>query len=255
MKLVMGMHTWHCRFAIAVANCLVLPSHCARLQRQIHSRARCHKACMVWLQRHVVAKAPSNCCHLGCVFSHVRGSPRCAVAHCTHWFTCWLCTCTPPPRYWSVKQLQDELLPRVRHPDRVNRRANAASSNATHCVGQPPASPPVFVAGSTTGSDSTLTSASAWSGWIDAGSCRDYDGPVHDSSPLYTATASAATTSAEAWHPAPKPAILCEYSHAMGCSNGALYRYWDAFRRLPQLQGGFVWDWFDQVCRAGYWVP
>lgn len=43
-----------------------------------------------------------------------------------------------------------------------------------------------------------------------------------------------------------RPLILCEYSHAMGNSNGGLDAYWDAFRRLPALGGGFVWDWRDQ---------
>ena len=43
-----------------------------------------------------------------------------------------------------------------------------------------------------------------------------------------------------------KPLILCEYSHAMGNSNGGLDEYWEAFRRYHGLQGGFVWDWMDQ---------
>ncbi|KGE89297.1 MAG: glycoside hydrolase family 2 TIM barrel-domain containing protein [Phaeodactylibacter xiamenensis] len=43
-----------------------------------------------------------------------------------------------------------------------------------------------------------------------------------------------------------RPLILCEYSHAMGNSNGNFKDYWDLIRREPQLQGGFVWDWMDQ---------
>jgi beta-galactosidase len=43
-----------------------------------------------------------------------------------------------------------------------------------------------------------------------------------------------------------KPLILCEYSHAMGNSNGGLAGYWEAFRRYDGLQGGFIWDWADQ---------
>lgn len=43
-----------------------------------------------------------------------------------------------------------------------------------------------------------------------------------------------------------KPLILCEYSHAMGNSNGGLAEYWEAFRRYRGLQGGFIWDWADQ---------
>ena len=43
-----------------------------------------------------------------------------------------------------------------------------------------------------------------------------------------------------------RPLILCEYSHAMGNSNGGLKEYWDAFNRYHGLQGGYIWDWVDQ---------
>src|SRR3954468_12991559 len=43
----------------------------------------------------------------------------------------------------------------------------------------------------------------------------------------------------------PRPLILCEYSHAMGNSNGGLADYWAAFRRHDALQGGFIWEWVD----------
>jgi beta-galactosidase len=43
-----------------------------------------------------------------------------------------------------------------------------------------------------------------------------------------------------------RPIILCEYSHAMGNSNGSLDAYFDAFERVRGLQGGFLWDWRDQ---------
>ncbi|SDT89701.1 beta-galactosidase [Verrucomicrobium sp. GAS474] len=42
-----------------------------------------------------------------------------------------------------------------------------------------------------------------------------------------------------------RPYILCEYSHAMGNSNGSLADYWDAFEKYPGLQGGFIWEWID----------
>lgn len=45
---------------------------------------------------------------------------------------------------------------------------------------------------------------------------------------------------------ATKPFILCEYAHAMGNSVGNLKEYWDIFRKYPNLQGGFIWDWVDQ---------
>ncbi len=51
---------------------------------------------------------------------------------------------------------------------------------------------------------------------------------------------------AEADDPADRrPMILCEYSHAMGNSNGSLADYWDAFETHHGLQGGFIWEWCD----------
>ncbi len=41
------------------------------------------------------------------------------------------------------------------------------------------------------------------------------------------------------------PLVMCEYSHAMGNSNGTLAEYWDAIDSTPGLQGGFIWEWFD----------
>lgn len=43
-----------------------------------------------------------------------------------------------------------------------------------------------------------------------------------------------------------RPLILCEYSHAMGNSNGSLAEYVEAFHTHPALGGGFIWDWRDQ---------
>ena len=43
-----------------------------------------------------------------------------------------------------------------------------------------------------------------------------------------------------------RPYIMCEYSHAMGNSNGNLKDYWDIINRHDCLQGGFIWDWMDQ---------
>ncbi|MGW7693672.1 glycoside hydrolase family 2 TIM barrel-domain containing protein [Streptomyces asiaticus] len=42
-----------------------------------------------------------------------------------------------------------------------------------------------------------------------------------------------------------KPLILCEYSHAMGNSNGSLADYWAAIESTPGLQGGFIWEFWD----------
>ncbi|HVO41846.1 MAG TPA: glycoside hydrolase family 2 TIM barrel-domain containing protein, partial [Aggregatilineales bacterium] len=57
-----------------------------------------------------------------------------------------------------------------------------------------------------------------------------------------------------------RPMILCEYSHAMGNSNGSLADYWDAFETYDGLQGGYIWEWVDhgirQVDASGkpYWA-
>ena len=42
-----------------------------------------------------------------------------------------------------------------------------------------------------------------------------------------------------------RPLIMCEYSHAMGNSNGTLAEYWQAIHTLPGLQGGFIWEFWD----------
>jgi beta-galactosidase len=47
----------------------------------------------------------------------------------------------------------------------------------------------------------------------------------------------------------PRPIILCEYSHAMGNSNGSLSDYWDMFESTPGVQGGFIWEWVDHGIR------
>ncbi len=46
-----------------------------------------------------------------------------------------------------------------------------------------------------------------------------------------------------------RPLIMCEYSHAMGNSNGSLADYWEVFDNTPGVQGGFVWEWKDHGIR------
>lgn len=43
-----------------------------------------------------------------------------------------------------------------------------------------------------------------------------------------------------------RPYIMCEYSHAMGNSNGNFREYYDIIMNSPKMQGGFIWDWVDQ---------
>ena len=47
-----------------------------------------------------------------------------------------------------------------------------------------------------------------------------------------------------------RPFIMCEYSHAMGNSNGNFQEYWDVIHSSPHMQGGFIWDWVDQGIRT-----
>jgi beta-galactosidase len=49
---------------------------------------------------------------------------------------------------------------------------------------------------------------------------------------------------------ADRPLIMCEYSHAMGNSNGSLADYWHAITTTPLLQGGFIWEWKDHTLRS-----
>jgi beta-galactosidase len=59
-----------------------------------------------------------------------------------------------------------------------------------------------------------------------------------------------------------RPFIMCEYSHAMGNSNGSLSDYWDLIwkNKARGLQGGYIWDWVDQGLRKetgdgrSYWA-
>jgi len=57
-----------------------------------------------------------------------------------------------------------------------------------------------------------------------------------------------------------RPLILCEYAHAMGNSVGNLADYWETFEKYKSIQGGFIWDWADQVIlqtdstRQEYWA-
>ena len=44
-----------------------------------------------------------------------------------------------------------------------------------------------------------------------------------------------------------KPFVLCEYTHAMGNSNGDIQEYWDLAEKYPSFQGGFIWDFMDQA--------
>jgi len=70
------------------------------------------------------------------------------------------------------------------------------------------------------------------------------------SHPAFTAPA------ADPIPPGNRPIILCEYSHAMGNSNGSLADYFRIFRTSKRIQGGFIWEWCDHGIRKpdGSWA-
>lgn len=43
-----------------------------------------------------------------------------------------------------------------------------------------------------------------------------------------------------------RPYVLCEYAHAMGNSMGNFQEYWDLMRSSKNMQGGFIWEWYNQ---------
>lgn len=44
-----------------------------------------------------------------------------------------------------------------------------------------------------------------------------------------------------------RPFISCEYAYAKSNSNGNFAMYWDAIRKYPRFQGGFIWDFADKA--------
>ena len=47
-----------------------------------------------------------------------------------------------------------------------------------------------------------------------------------------------------------RPYVLCEYSHAMGNSNGDLADYWKQINKSDRFMGGFVWEWCDHAIKT-----
>lgn len=42
-----------------------------------------------------------------------------------------------------------------------------------------------------------------------------------------------------------RPYVMCEYAHAMGNSMGNFQEYWDLMRTSKNMQGGFIWEWYN----------
>ncbi|WEK38165.1 MAG: glycoside hydrolase family 2 TIM barrel-domain containing protein [Candidatus Pseudobacter hemicellulosilyticus] len=57
-----------------------------------------------------------------------------------------------------------------------------------------------------------------------------------------------------------RPYIMCEYSHAMGNSNGNFQEYFDIMAAGKHMQGGFIWEWLNHGLPAvdesgrNYWA-
>ncbi len=47
-----------------------------------------------------------------------------------------------------------------------------------------------------------------------------------------------------------RPLLLCEYSHAMGNSNGDLNDYWKKIDSSDRFAGAFVWEWRDHAIKS-----
>ncbi len=47
-----------------------------------------------------------------------------------------------------------------------------------------------------------------------------------------------------------RPYVLCEYSHAMGNSNGDLNDYWKEIDKSDRFMGAFVWEWCDHAIKT-----
>ncbi|MBL8965363.1 MAG: DUF4981 domain-containing protein [Spirochaetaceae bacterium] len=48
-----------------------------------------------------------------------------------------------------------------------------------------------------------------------------------------------------------RPLVMCEFSHAMGNSNGSLSDYWELVEGSRAIQGGFVWEFMDHGILVG----
>jgi beta-galactosidase len=100
--------------------------------------------------------------------------------------------------------------------------------------------------------------ASAWIHRVDPGRFVHYEGchrldagsvpgPATDvACPMYPSI-----EQVQAWADGndPRPMVLCEYTHAMGTTNGGLDEYWAIFEPGTGVQGGFVWEWADHSLR------
>ena len=130
----------------------------------------------------------------------------------------------------------------------VDRVARMIQRDIHHC------SVILWSLGNESGSGINHRAAAAYARSFDSSRPLHYEGAIrgnwsigHDVTdvvaPMYPSIA--AITSYAKSKKADRPLIMCEYSHAMGNSNGTLAEYWQAIETLPALQGGFIWEMWD----------
>lgn len=113
----------------------------------------------------------------------------------------------------------------------------------------------IWSLGNESGYGAVHDAAAAWVRRVDPSRPIQYEGPfMHDLfadapvsdivCPMYTEVDEIIRWSRESTDDR-RPLIMCEYSHAMGNSNGGFADYWAAFEGEHGLQGGFVWEWVD----------
>lgn len=120
----------------------------------------------------------------------------------------------------------------------------------------------IWSLGNESGYGTNHEAAAAWMRSADPARLLHYEGAVSHSvgqdygdgrsvtdliCPMYPEITTIVDWAREGWKKSndPRPIILCEYSHAMGNSNGSLHDYWAAFEAHHGLQGGFIWEWID----------
>tara|TARA_Y100001954_G_C15823847_1_gene611320 strand:+ start:3648 stop:6629 length:2982 start_codon:yes stop_codon:yes gene_type:complete len=125
----------------------------------------------------------------------------------------------------------------------MSRMARMVQRDRNHC------SIIVWSLGNESGCGGAHASMYAWTKSVDKSRPIQYEGGGYDTKctdiicPMYAPPALCAELTSRQDE---RPVILCEYSHAMGNSNGGLSKYWDVFRADNGVKGGFIWDLIDQ---------
>ncbi len=140
---------------------------------------------------------------------------------------------------FEEESLAKDLWWQEAHLDRVRRMYHRSKN---HC------SIIIWSMGNEAGNGITFEAAYKWLKKVDCTRPVQYEQAMEAFNtdivcPMYP---SPAQVSEYAIERADRPFIMCEYSHAMGNSNGNLLEYWELIRKHECLQGGFIWDWMDQ---------